>query len=170
MPLLEDIYQRERMQLASTLLFSYSAHWLASELAAGLSIPKNTAIQSDSHFIARYITITTYAAGLVVSTATSPLLVNFFDTGSGRQILDSPQPIQNLCGGVAAAAGQGSLPFVLPEPWLIRSGGTITTTLTNLGAAAVVQAEISFVGFKVFDFTGAKPADLDTPIPQNQAA
>lgn len=157
MPLLEDIYQRERDREVSILPFFYSSQFLNSVLSAGAAVTQNIAIQSDSHFVVRYFTIATYTAGLVLSVATAPLLVQFFDSGAGRTLFDSPQPIQNVMGGVAAAAGQGSLPFLLPEPWLVRAGGTIQVTLINLGAAAVVRADVSVPGFKVFGFGGQLP-------------
>ena len=103
--------------------------------------------------------ITTYTAGLVVSVATAPLLINVQDTGSGRNLFDNPMPIQNVCGGVAAAAGQGNLPFIWPEPWLIRAGGSAGITLNNLGAAAVVRADVSLIGFKIYPLNGTL-ADL----------
>lgn len=160
MPILDDLYQAQRERKVELSPFFYSAQWLASELAAGATIAKNIPIQSDSHFVVRYFNLTAYAAGLVVVTATPPVLINWFDTGSGRTIQDSPQPAQNLCGGVAAAAGMGNLPFILPEPWMVRAGGVVQVSLTNLGAAAVVRADVSMVGFKVFRFGGQGPGEV----------
>jgi len=157
MPLMEDLYQRERNRDVSLMPFFYSTQYLASVVAAGATITQNIPIQSDSHFVARYFTITAYTAGLVVAVATPPLLIQFYDSGSGRTLFDSPQPIQNVMGGVAAAAGTGSLPFILPEPWLIRAGGTIQVTVNNLGAAAFNRVDVSLTGIKVFGFGGAAP-------------
>jgi hypothetical protein len=150
MPLLETIYNKERSGDVSIVPFFYSTSFANSVLTAGGTITQVVGIQSDSHFVARYFNITAYAAGLVVATATAPLLIQLFDSASGRTLFDNPQPIQNVCGGVAAAAGTGSLPFIFPEPWLVRSGGTIQVTITNLGASAVVRADVSLPGFKVF--------------------
>lgn len=160
MPLLEDLYQRQRMREVELLPFFYSSQFLSSVVAAGATITQNIPIQSDSHFVARYFTITAYTAGLVVATATPPLLCQFFDSGSGRTLFDNLQPIQNVLGGVAAAAGTGSLPFILPEPWLVRAGGTIQVTLSNLGAAAFNRVDVSIPGFKVFAFGGGNAPNI----------
>ena len=160
MPLLEDLYNRQRARQVELVPFFYSTSFAASVLAAGATITQVIGIQSDSHFVTRYFTCTGYSAGLVVSTATPPLLIQFFDSASGRTLFDNPQPIQNVMGGVAAAAGTGSLPFILPEPWLIKAGGTIQVSVTNLGAAAQVRFDVSLSGFKVFSFGGASPAAM----------
>lgn len=160
MPLLEDIYNKQRAKQVELLPFFYSSSFQNSVLAAGATIAQTIGIQSDSHFVARYWTITAYTAGLVVAVATPPLLIQFFDTGSGRTIFDNPQPVQNVCGGVAAAAGTGALPFILPEPWLVRAGGTVQVTLINLGAAAFNRVDVSMPGFKVFKFGATAPADM----------
>lgn len=160
MPLLEDLYQKQRARQVELLPFFYSTQFLASVVAAGATIAQTINVNSDSHFITRYFNITAYTAGLVVATATPPLLIQFQDTGSGRTVFDNPQPIQNVCGGVAAAAGTGSLPFILPEPWLVRAGSVITVTLVNLGAAAFNRVDVSLPGFKAYRFGATTPADL----------
>jgi len=160
MPLLEDLYNKQRARKVELLPFFYSTSFQASIVAAGATVTQAINVQADSHFIARYSTITAYSAGLVVAVATPPLLIQFFDTGSGRTIFDNPQPIQNTMGGVAAAAGTGALPFIWPEPWLVRAGGTIQVTLVNLGAAAFNRVDISLPGFKAYKFGQNSPADM----------
>jgi hypothetical protein len=164
MPLLEDLYARQRAREIELSPFHYSANFLGGVVIANVTLaPVNTGIQSDSHFVVRYIQMTARTGGAgseVVAVATPPFDVSFFDTGSGRTLFDSPQPVQNVCGGVAAGVGMGNLPFILPEPWLIRAGGTVQTTLTNAGATAFQTVKFSFVGFKVFKFGGGGPADI----------
>ena len=160
MPLLEDLYQKQRARQVELLPFFYSTAFLNSAVAAGATVAQTININSDSHFIVRYFQLTAYTAGLVVATATPPLLIQFQDTGSGRTIFDNPQPVQNVCGGVAAAAGTGALPFILPEPWLIRAGSVVTVTIVSLGAAAFNRVDVSLPGFKAFRFGATTPADL----------
>jgi hypothetical protein len=101
---------------------------------------------------------------MALLTIASPLLINFFDTGSGRTLQDNPQPIQNLMGGYAAGGGAtGQLPFILPEPWLIKAGGVVQIQITNLmtlAGDAVLRMDVSLVGFKVFAFGSSTPAGL----------
>lgn len=160
MPLLEDLYQKQRARQVELLPFFYSSSFQNSVVAAGATVAQTVNVNSDSHFVVRYFNITAYTAGLVVAVATPPLLVQFQDTGSGRTVFDNPQPIQNVMGGVAAAAGTGSLPFILPEPWLVRAGSTISITLVNLGAANMVRVDVSLPGIKVFRFGASAPGDL----------
>lgn len=161
MPLLEDLYAKQRARQVELLPAFYSAPFQNSVVAAGATVTVSTSIQSDSHFVVRYFSITAYDSNpVVVAPTTPPLLISFFDTGSGRQMLDNPQPIQNLCGGAAAGAGNGSLPFILPEPWLIRAGATVQTTLQNLGIRTYPTVIVSFSGFKVFKFGGQGPGDI----------
>ncbi len=99
---------------------------------------------------------------LVVLAVTPPLLINLFDTGSGRSLMDTAQPIQNVVGGVAALGGAwGNLPFIFPEPWLLRAGGQTQIQITNLSSSiAVVRLDISLVGFKVFKFGQSSPGEV----------
>jgi hypothetical protein len=94
----------------------------------------------------------------------APLLVNFFDTGSGRTLQDNPQPIQNLGGGLVAGGGAtGQAPFIWPEPWLIKAGGVVQIQITNLktlAGDAVIRLDMSLIGFKVFAFGTSNPAAL----------
>ncbi len=164
MPLLEDLYERQRAQQISIIPFSYSSQFVNGVIVASTGgITQNISIQADSHFVCRYLNITTYisaaSAPIVVNTGLAALTINLFDTGSGRNMLDSPQAIQNLCGGVAAGAGNGSLPFIFPEPWLIVASAVVQITLANLSVQTFPRVDVSLVGFKVFSFGGgAAPA------------
>lgn len=160
MPLLEDLYQKQRARQVELMPAFISTSFGNSVLAAGATIMQPISVNVDAHFITRYVNLTAYTAGLVVAVATPPLLINFFDTGSNRAIQDNPQPVQNLCGGVAAGAGMGNLPFIFPEPWLIRAGGVIQVSITNLGAAAFPRVDVSMIGFKAYRFGATTPADL----------
>jgi len=162
MPLLEDLYARQRARQIEILPFFYSADFPNSAVAANTTpAPVSVNIQSDSHFVVRYFDITVYTSvPFAVFTGMPALLIQFFDTGSGRTLFDNLQPIQNVCGGVAAGAGQGSLPFILPEPWLIRAGGSLQVTIQNAGGITFPRVNVSLPGFKVFKFGGGAPGDL----------
>jgi len=160
MPLLEDLYNKQRAKQVELLPFFYSTAFLSSVLTSGATIVQTIGIQSDSHFVARYFNITAYATGLVIATATPPLTIQLFDTGAGRTMFDQLQPVQNVCGGVAAAAGTGALPFIIPEPWLIKAGATIQVTLNNIGAATIPQVNFTMAGFKVFQFGQTAPPSM----------
>lgn len=162
MPLLEDLYALQRARQIELLPFFYSQQFTtlgASPSTVTLSIP----INADSHFVARYVNITPYtgaANAQVVAATTAPLLIQFLDTSSGRTLFDNAQAIQNVMGGGAAGNAQGSLPFVFPEPLLIKAGGSLQITLTNIGATVFTLVHVTFCGFKVFQFGGSGPGNL----------
>jgi hypothetical protein len=167
MPLLEDLYAKQRARQIELVPFFYSTSFAASIIAASTTVSQNIQVQADSHFVCRYINHLVYtgpAASIAILTIPSPVLINFFDTGSGRTLQDNPQPIQNLSGGLAAGGGAtGQLPFILPEPWLIKAGGVVQVAITNLmtlAGNAVLRLDVSLVGFKVFAFGSSSPAGL----------
>jgi hypothetical protein len=162
MPILEDLYAKQRLKQVELLPFFYSTS-ITTLVASPSTVPGSIGIQSDSHFLVRYGNIMAYtgAANAQVVAATSPpLLVQFLDTGSGRTLFDNAQPIQNVLGGMAAANAFGNAPFIFPEPWLVRAGGSVTVTLTNIGATTFTRVDVSLIGVKVFRFGGAQPADM----------
>jgi len=162
MPLIEDLYAKQRARQVEIIPFIYSTSFANSVIAASATVAQNVPIQADSHFVCRYVNALAYTGGLAVYTTIAPLTINFFDTGSGRTIQDNPQPIQNLVGGLAAGGGAfGNLPFIFPEPWLIRAGGVIQIQITNLSTTlAIVRLDVSLIGFKVFKFGTTQPADM----------
>lgn len=163
MPLMETLYAMERAKVASLVPFFYSTQFVSNVVAVGTTIPQNIQIQSDSHYVARYMTITVYnSPNIVVFTGLAALTINLFDAGSGRTLFDNPQAIQNVCGGTPGTVGGsgGSAPFIFPEPWLIRAGGTIQVSLTNLGQLTFPRVDVSLPGMKVFKFGSNSPADV----------
>lgn len=161
MPLLEDLYNQQRAKQVELMPFFYSTKFLASIVLPSSTNQQTIGIHSDSHFVARYLQISVYTTGLVLATATAPLEIQLFDTGAGRTMFDQPQAIQNVCGGVAAAAGTGNLPFILPEPWLIKAGSVIQVTIVNLSTASTFnQVTFSLPGFKVFQFGQTAPPSM----------
>ncbi len=162
MPLMEDLYAKQRARQVELLPFSYSTSFQNSVLAASTTISQNIQVQSDSHFVCRYVNALAYTGGLAVFTTIAALLINFFDSGSGRTLMDSPQPIQNLCGGLAAGGGAfGNLPFIWPEPWMIKAGSTIQVSVTNLSTTlAIVRLDVSLIGIKVFTFGQSTPGQI----------
>ncbi len=163
MPLLEDLYAKQRARQVELLPFHYSTS-NTTLVAAPSSTSGSIGIQSDSHFVCRYVNLTAYTGAAntqVLAVVSPPLLIQFLDTGAGRTLFDNPQPIQNVCGGVSGGANSfGNLPFIFPEPWLIKAGGNVQVTLTNIGATVFTRIDTTLVGFKVFRFGATAPADV----------
>lgn len=159
MPLLEDLYQLQRARKIELLPFFYSTSF-TTLVAAPSTVTQAIPVNADSHFVARYVSITPFTGAIptqVIAAASAPLLIQFLDTSSGRTIFDNAQPVSNVCGGLMASPGNGSAPFVFPEPLLIKAGGSLQVTLTNLGATVFTRVDVSFPGFKVFSFGTSTP-------------
>lgn len=151
---LQRLYELQDKGLIDLVPFFYSAPFTAGVAAAAVTTV-NVPIQSDSHFICRYLTGTV----LDNSTPKAPVayedisaLMNLFDTSSGRSLFDNPQPWQNVI-------GNSNLPFVFPEPWLIRAGGQVQVTFNNI-FNATYNPYVSLVGMKVYQFGSQLPPDL----------
>jgi hypothetical protein len=167
MPLLEKIYALERSGSVDIQPFFYSTQFTSSSAAGvvtlGTTVTQNIGIQSDSHFVVRYLNTTCYdSPQIIVRTALAALTISLFDTGSGRTIFDNPQAVQNVTGGTPGTQGGsgGSAPFIFPEPWLIRAGSQIQVSITNLGQITFPRLDVSLCGFKVFQFGTNQPANL----------
>ena len=162
MPLLEDLYAKQRARLVELLPFFYSTSFTTLGVSPS-SVTQTIPINADSHFVARYVALTAFtgaANSQVVAATIAPLLIQFLDTSSGRTIFDNAQPIASVVGGAASPSAQGSLPFIFPEPLLIKAAGSLNVTLTNIGATTFTRVDVSFPGFKVFKFGATSPADM----------
>jgi hypothetical protein len=163
MPLMEVLYQMERAKQVTLIPFFYSTQFVSNAVAVGTTATNNIQIQSDSHFVVRYLNITVYnSPNILVFAGLAALTLNLFDTGSGRTLFDNPQSIQNVMGGVPGTQGGagGNAPFIFPEPWLVRAGATIQVSITNLGQLTFPRVDVSMPGIKAFKFGANSPADM----------
>jgi len=163
MPLMETLYAMERAQQLSLVPFFYSTQFTGNIIAVGTTTTQNIQIQSDSHFVVRYFNLTVYnSPNIIVLAQLAALTISLFDTGSGRTLFDNPQAIQNVMGGTPGSQGGGGgmAPFILPEPWLVRAGGTVQVSITNLGQLTFPRVDFSMPGMKAFKFGQSSPAEI----------
>ena len=118
----------------------------AATLAPGASETISIPVQADADFILRKMTHFADIA-LADQTADSRVLplvtVQITDTGSGRQLMDSPVPI-------SAIFGSGEMPHILSNPRLWRANSNIGITLTNYSSATTYNVGLFFVGEKLY--------------------
>jgi hypothetical protein len=155
MPLLEDLYNKERAGLADLDPFVYNATSFAFNAGtAGLTAQSQIQVDADSDFVVRYINFAGWVAGADPlggsSSAPAPFLIQIQDTGSGRNWSNNPVPVAAYCGGSIAVGG--FLPAILPEPRMVVGSAIININLTIMNAALFPRLDISFVGEKVFYF------------------
>ncbi len=119
-------------------------------IAGGTTANDAINIQADSDFIlyklSAFAIENPVVGGQTTSTRVLPLVtVQITDTGSGRQIFESPVPIP-------AIFGDGSLPFILPAPRRFASNSVISINYTNISGAAALTYDIylTFIGVKIY--------------------
>lgn len=122
--------------------FSYGAEWVPLAAAAG-QVPREIQIQADSDFLIVAAVRDVRDAGAVTLVAAPPVTVRIFDSGSGRDVVNIAQPIENLF-------GTGQLPTYWPKAKLIQASSTLRVELTNLDGANPFDVRVSFLGYKVF--------------------
>lgn len=128
--------------------FCYSALYLAgtgTALAANGTTNVPTQITSDSDFVVQRLNLTAWsAAATIIADPDYTLLLTL--NGSGRQLMDQAQSVQNLCGNFS----QNKVPSDWPFPYLIQANNTITSQLINRSAVAANRVDLSYIGFKVY--------------------
>ncbi len=118
-----------------------------ASLAAAASTTTTITIEADSNFWLQKLSFNA-VIGTNGANQTAPnLLVLITDTGSGRQLMNSPVP-------VPALFGTGSLPFILPNPRLIRRNGSISIAWTSYEAANALSVRLDFIGYKEYNGEG----------------
>ena len=127
--------------------FVYTASLASLGVGASLSTVVN--IENDSSFILDKMAYMVDIAGAAQTESTKiiPLVtVAIQDSGSGRLLQSSAVPI-------SAIAGNGELPFVLPQPRVFTANSTISFTFANESAAEVYRnLRLMLIGRKVFDY------------------
>lgn len=104
-------------------------------------------IEADSDFLIQKLAQTTFIDGDPITVDTQPVplcTILIVDTGSGRQIMNEPVPLDALF-------GTGRLPYILPTPKLFVKNSRINVTLFNFSAGTNYDdIWISFEGKKIF--------------------
>lgn len=135
--------------------FVYSASWVkgtATELAALSTVRIDIQINGDSDFVAQEQNITTILDDDEDDHTCEPCpnyLLTVKRGGSGRDVMNQPQHIQNIAGNHF----QNAYPGHKPMPGLYVMKGTLSLVLQNLTSVVPARVDIAFVGFKVF-YTG----------------
>ena len=117
-------------------------------LAQNTTQQKNIPISDDSDFV---ILKTTFWIDDGVGSKFTPntrqipnVLILMTDTGSGRQLMDTAQPVYNLF-------GTAENPFIFPLPKLLKRRTVLQLSASNQElAAATYRMTLSFVGVKIF--------------------
>lgn len=139
----DDIQAMSRANQIKCESYHYSAAFNTLPVSGQLTV--NINISNDSDFVVLATTLVSYSAASVLVVAPDYQLI-MLDTSSGRVLMDGPTHVSNI-------TGTGPWPFVWPEPYLFKGGGTIALTLINNTVTAALVS-ITLIGYKVFYLKG----------------
>ncbi len=127
--------------------FAYGVDFLNIALGGGTGTEVFT-VQNDSDFlIVQVNAVVVDPTAEEVERPGSALTIAFTDSGSGRQL-------QNRAMGFNNVVGTAQLPSYFPFPKFVDRASDFSTTIVNNGTAEAVRVRLSFLGFKIFSFTG----------------
>lgn len=145
--------------------FSYSTTWLAgttTALGEGGDVTTNIQINSDSDFVAQEYNLSMQiAAGDSFVVLPSSFSVQLTRAGSGRNIMNEPQLVGNLCGNYAYAVQSPTIQSAnqsgrLPTTALYQGNSTVSVRLQNPTEIIPFKIQFTMRGFKVFYQTNAQ--------------
>ncbi len=143
--LMDDVRAASMAGAIETFPFSYSANFPIAVLVVGAVLPVPIGIDNDSDFVVRQSMYSAWTAAGVLAPAPD-LLVQFFDNASGRNWQNQPQHVMNVL-------GTGQLPFLWPEAALVKGGATLTVTISNIDAVAML-VRVTLSGVKIYSKSG----------------
>lgn len=128
------------------IFFIYQTPNIAA-LAPAANSPQPLQFDQDSNFVLQKISYFCDIAGAVQtdSTRVLPLVtLQITDSGNSQGFMNAPVPIP-------AFLGDGRLPFVLPQPMVIRPNATLQFNFTNYSAGTTyANLRIDLIGIKRF--------------------
>ncbi len=128
--------------------FTYSAKWetgTATALGAASTVEVDVMITGDADFLLTEINFIAYTAVATIL-ANPAYLLTLITAGSGRQMMNQAQQINNMCGSYR----DGCVPAHLPMPMLIQANNQLACVLQNLSAVANHRADLMLRGSKIF--------------------
>lgn len=132
-------------QIIAEDFFSYTTRF--EDLLAGATGNNFIQIEADSDFLIQKLAASTFENGASITVFAQPIplcTILIVDTGSGRQIMNEPIPVDALF-------GNGKLPYILPTPKLFVKNSRINVNLFNFSTATdYADIWITFEGKKIF--------------------
>lgn len=105
-------------------------------------------IQADSDFELQKLTFFADEA-LADETDSSRVLplatIQLIDTGTGRQLFNTPIPIP-------AIMGDGKIPFILPTTKVYAANSSVTVAVANYSGTSTYGIRIALIGTKIFRY------------------
>ena len=126
--------------------YSYAINF--ASLAAGAANSAAIQIQADSQFEVQKFSFFADIAGAAQteSTRVLPLMtIQVTDTGTGRQMFNTPVPIPALM-------GDGRIPFILPTTKVFSPSSAVQIDVANYSAATAYLLRVVFIGAKIFEY------------------
>ena len=116
----------------------------ATALAAAGNTTTSIQIEADSDFWLQKLSFYAINSASSAAVASPNVRVLLTDTGSSRNLSNSPLP-------VASFAGTGALPFILPNPRLFRRNSSIQVAFTSFEASIGITLNLLLIGVKHYE-------------------
>lgn len=145
-PAPQDAVQRVLQKYFAKDFFTYCIA-VTSSLAPGALGSGNVTLDADADFLWQKLTVYADVAddGQTANTQVLPgVTLVITDTGSGRKLMNTGVPL-------AAIAGDGRLPFIVPTPKIFKASGQIEVSLANItDNTTYTSIYLAFIGQKCF--------------------
>lgn len=117
-------------------------------IAAGQTISSSIQIEADSSFeilkrMAYFIINGVATSSVMLATQIPYVTVQLTDTGSGRNLFNTPVLLSN-------GFGNAQFPFIMQQTKVFSARSVIAVTLSNLGAVDIDALQLAFSGRKIF--------------------
>lgn len=123
--------------------FVYTINFL--NLGAGSTQSSNLQIEADSDFkLVKLAQFSDIGYDQDRSSYVIPLVtIQITDTGSGRQLFNTPTPIPSLF-------GSGEIPFILPVARIFKARSSVAIQVNNFSTSSAYNLRLSLIGTKIF--------------------
>ena len=127
----------------------YTYSFVVASLAAAASATSTISVQANAAFVIVKLAVMADLAGALQtdSSRVIPLVnVSINDSGSGRNLQNTPVPLGNI-------AGSAQLPFVMPQQRILMPSSSVQALFTNYSAASTyLNLTLTLIGYQVFEY------------------
>jgi hypothetical protein len=134
------------MQPNNLALDDYTYATIPTDILAGQAVSLSVQIEADSDFeiLKRMVFFSADAfAGLIPLNDAPLMTVQMTDTGSGRDLFNTPILLSN-------AFGNAQFPFIMQQTKIFSARSVIALTLNNISTVDYRSVQLAFSGRKIF--------------------
>lgn len=127
--------------------FNFNVDFLSIAAVGGSGTETFVVPQNSGYLIVGAAATVSNPAAEETTRPTSSLTIEMTDSGSGREL-------QNRAAGFGNVVGTGQRPAIWPSPKWLDGSSEFSTTVVNNDTANAIRVRLTYLGFKVFTYTG----------------